>query len=317
MKQSVFSKEHKHIIVNYHYVENPRKDFPGIHPCSVDEFERQIRFLSRHWRIGSVHDVFKAAHGGANEKFCAITFDDGLKDQYTEALPVLEKYRVPAAFFIITGTLQGLIPLTHKIHLLLSALPADELVDRANEFLKKHNPDDLERFVIPKDRRLTLERKLRDDIPTANFKEAVNMIPADTADAMLEDMMKQQKSVARDVSDLLFMTGDEISDLERRGHEIGSHGHTHRALDYLSESELTEEVSGSHAILTDLLGHAPSVFSYPHGGAGEAFSRAVGKAGYSYALGTEERAVAPDANPYFIPRFDTVTVKTFLDESIV
>ena len=108
-----------------------------------------------------------------------------------------------------------------------------------------------------------------------------------------------------------------MNDLAQWGHEIGSHAHSHRALDNLSQSDVEEEVNGSHVILADVLGNAPAVFSYPHGGSSAAVQRALADAGYLYAMGTEERAVAPDDDPFFIPRFDTVTLKVFLDASII
>ena len=123
-----FSLNDKHIIVMYHYVEDPRPNRGGIFPCSVEEFERQIAFLSGQYRIASVLDAYRAAQSESSERLCAITFDDGLKDQYVYARPILEKYNAPASFFIITGTLEGSMPFTHKMHTALSRVSADELV---------------------------------------------------------------------------------------------------------------------------------------------------------------------------------------------
>jgi len=135
-----FSLSQKHVIVNYHYVEDPREDFSGIHPCSVEEFERQVAFLSEHFRIGSIEDVFMAAQSKSAERICALTFDDGLKDQCIYAVPILKKYKASATFFIITGTLEGAVPATHKVHVLLSQYKSDELVDRGNEFFRARVP---------------------------------------------------------------------------------------------------------------------------------------------------------------------------------
>src|SRR3989344_6899340 len=96
-----FSLSDKQIIVNYHYVEDPRSDAAGLHPCPVDEFERQVAFLSNNFRIVSIPEIFEAAQRDSPDRLCAITFDDGLKDQFTHAVPILKKHQAPATFFII------------------------------------------------------------------------------------------------------------------------------------------------------------------------------------------------------------------------
>jgi len=87
-----FSLDDKHIVVMYHYIENPSKERSGIHPCPVAEFERQVKFLSENYNIVSLKELFKAIKSGSDEKFCTLTFDDGLKDQYQNAVPILKKY---------------------------------------------------------------------------------------------------------------------------------------------------------------------------------------------------------------------------------
>ena len=154
-----FSHEDRHIIVNYHYVEDPRADFAGIHPCAVKEFERQIAFLSRRYTLVTVPEAAKAAAKGSDENLCALTFDDGLQDQLEHALPILKKYRAPATFFIITSTLSGEIPAAHKLHLLLSKVSAEELIDSFNDFIRARYPKHTEPLRIPKDRRIT-KRKI-------------------------------------------------------------------------------------------------------------------------------------------------------------
>src|SRR3989344_9612435 len=147
----------KHIIVNYHYVENPRENFSGIHPCSIEKFEQQVAWLSEQFVITTVEKIYEVAQQKLSQKYCAITFDDGLKDQYDNAVPILKKYRATATFFPITATFEGFVPSTHKIHVLLSRCSANELVEKSNIFFKTK---DLAQYTIPQDRRITHERKL-------------------------------------------------------------------------------------------------------------------------------------------------------------
>jgi len=175
----LLKKTDAHIIVNYHYVEDPREDFSGIYPCPVKKFKKQIEFFSEHFTVVSIPEVYAAAQKKSSKKFCALTFDDGLKDQYENAVPILKKYGATAIFFPITGTLEGVLPSTHKIHILLSRFSPDELIDSCNIFFETHYPKQKDQYKIPKDIRITTKRKLRDDIKTANFKETMNILPND------------------------------------------------------------------------------------------------------------------------------------------
>lgn len=87
---------------------------------------RQIEFLSEHFRLTSVPEVFTAAQNKSTERLCAITFDDGLRDQYIHAVPILRKHRATATFFIITGTFAGFVPIYSEMIKCESYIPVVE-----------------------------------------------------------------------------------------------------------------------------------------------------------------------------------------------
>lgn len=78
-----------------------------------------------------------------------------------------------------------------------------------------------------------------------------------------------------------FLRSDEIVELVRRGHVIGSHSHTHPTyMARLSRAELELEWSTSRNILGELLGAAPSTASVPGGMSSRAVVEAAARAGY-------------------------------------
>lgn len=82
----------------YHRV-SPVKDDMYHLTVSPYNFEEQIRYLKEQVPILRFEeDWTKPGQDGV-----AITFDDGYADNYEYALPILEKYRVPATIFISTG----------------------------------------------------------------------------------------------------------------------------------------------------------------------------------------------------------------------
>lgn len=86
-----------------------------------------------------------------------------------------------------------------------------------------------------------------------------------------------------------FMNWEDIKDLDRRGHEIGSHTVTHPAdLKKLYDEELFVEVQNSKDMLEMVLGHTVKKFCYPRGRLDERVEHTVNQAGYVHARVTGE-----------------------------
>jgi peptidoglycan/xylan/chitin deacetylase (PgdA/CDA1 family)/glycosyltransferase involved in cell wall biosynthesis len=93
-----------------HRVENSaRPDALGSRPLTATEFDRQLRHLVRFWHVVSLEEAVRALESGAPlpTNTVVITFDDGYRDNYTVALPLLEKYKLPATIFVVSGALDG------------------------------------------------------------------------------------------------------------------------------------------------------------------------------------------------------------------
>lgn len=71
-----------------------------------EDFDKQMAFLSRNFEIITVTEFLeRAARGGLVGDEVSVTFDDGFRDNYIYALPVLEKYGVKATFFLATAAI--------------------------------------------------------------------------------------------------------------------------------------------------------------------------------------------------------------------
>ena len=75
----------------------------------------------------------------------------------------------------------------------------------------------------------------------------------------------------------------DLPGLEAAGVEIGAHSHTHRQLDLLPAREVASELSASHDLLAQALGHRIRSFAYPHGYWRSRVRRLVGAAGFDSA----------------------------------
>lgn len=291
------------IIANYHYVENPADDRKGIWPCSVAEFERQIKYLSDNFRIVSVEEIYLAAQNNSSEKLAAITFDDGLKDQYLNALPILRKYKATATFFPITGTLDGkYIPATHKIHLSLSHFEIKNLIEDFNKVFPQ--------YLIPTDgSRINKERRLFEEPNFANFKETMLLMPVSLKNNFLESV---KLPVEAESAKELFLSEEELKDLDSQGFSIGCHSHLHDVFLGDDKEAMRQDIRTSKEVLHGILGKFPSIFSYPNGRYNDAVIEILKDEGFKYALSIEVREVSKGDNQYAIPRLDTNDIKKMM-----
>jgi len=91
---------------------------------SPREFERQIAYLSKQYHAVTLTHIADFLEGKKSllPRSVAVTFDDGYRNFLTDALPVLEKYHVPATLFVCAGTMDA-----HEVGNTLPVLSSDEL----------------------------------------------------------------------------------------------------------------------------------------------------------------------------------------------
>ena len=65
-------------------------------------FDRQIKYIKENYTVLRGEEEW---HTVGNKPAAVITFDDGYEDSYTNALPILEKYDVPATVFVCSGNI--------------------------------------------------------------------------------------------------------------------------------------------------------------------------------------------------------------------
>jgi peptidoglycan/xylan/chitin deacetylase (PgdA/CDA1 family) len=82
------------VILLYHRIggDGSRPNIPA------GAFESQLGSLLRHDRIPSLDDALADRRGGV-----VISIDDGYRDLYDHALPLLARYQVPAVLYLATG----------------------------------------------------------------------------------------------------------------------------------------------------------------------------------------------------------------------
>lgn len=83
----------------------PAKDSWSLEPVSPREFEKEMEYFSRNYELLSLDQLAEYMRQGKTlpGKAMVMTFDDGYKDNYPYAYPVLKKYHILATVFLTAG----------------------------------------------------------------------------------------------------------------------------------------------------------------------------------------------------------------------
>jgi len=84
-------------ILMYHRIANDKTKL-----CVTPEmFEKHLQYLKQNYNVINFWELYKNPNE-INDNSVIITFDDGYLDNYTNALPLLKKYNLPATVFLVT-----------------------------------------------------------------------------------------------------------------------------------------------------------------------------------------------------------------------
>lgn len=92
------------MVLNYHKIADEHKSLS----VTLDDFEQQMKWLKEYgFTCITPEQLYDFVANGAElpEKPVLITFDDGYKDNYTNAYPIMKKYGMKGTIFVVTGFL--------------------------------------------------------------------------------------------------------------------------------------------------------------------------------------------------------------------
>lgn len=94
-----------------------------------------------------------------------------------------------------------------------------------------------------------------------------------------------------------FVSAEQVAELRRAGHDIGSHSVTHASLNKGGERQIMSELVDSKTAL------GATAIAYPKGDWDETTKRLTRQAGYTMAFTTDTGYIAPEASAMELPRF--------------
>jgi len=101
------------VVLGYHGVAESRfRDDLSLLQISPSRFRAQIELLLvAGFRFVTMAELAQQADGGVPEPgLAAVTFDDGMRNNRTVAMPILDEYGIPATVYVTIGFIGGTSP---------------------------------------------------------------------------------------------------------------------------------------------------------------------------------------------------------------
>lgn len=219
---------------------------------SAADFDAHVRILAEFANVVAPADLTALASGVAKPRargpVVAITLDDGYRDNFENAFPILREHGVPAGFFVVTGLIDGRCS---------SWWEELRWIVRNTQCRQVPAGEWLPAAVVFDDRNRALRA----------LEHVYKSLPGELGEAFLDALGEaagtgRKPALARDGT---WMTWDMLREMRAAGMTIGGHTDTHPVMGRLSAERQEQEVATCAARLEDELGAPMELFSYPIG----------------------------------------------------
>lgn len=187
---------------------------------SKDSFEDDINFLKKHFTSIPISDIDLKIKTPSFH----ITFDDGLSDVMTEAVPFLLENKIHATFFVNSDFIDNKkMFYRHKISILIEALQDNNLLKKTADFLSFESSK-----VLLYVKNMGYENDKHIDSIAANISIDFN------------SYLKKNKP---------YLSTEQVLKLIEMGFTIGNHGRSHPNFNEIKEADQKQEVISSSSFL--------------------------------------------------------------------
>lgn len=267
----------------------PQADPLRIGEPTAEEFDGFMAYLARNYPVLPLREaVTMLRRGQLPRRACCITFDDGYADNLNIALPILEKYRLPATVFVATGYLNGGRMFNDAV-IDSIALSSSGMLDLREIGLGKHELatlNDRRAAIAAILEQLKYRPPVQRDANTKRLIEIANCGPLPT------DIM---------------MTDEQVKELSDRGVDIGGHTVGHPILTSIDDELARQEIAQGKQRLEAITGKPVLTFAYPNGRPHRDYTARhvamVRELGFVLAVSTANGAGGPDSDIFQLPRF--------------
>lgn len=234
------SKKNRAVVLMYHrIIDDALLLNPHVVSASVEAFEQQMQYLSKHYHVVSAEEFAKMTT--IPPKTVVITFDDGYADNYTNAFPILKKYALPAIIFLTTGNMDAK-QLFWWDQVAYAVYSASE-----------------EKLSIPQLGEIPLDNK---ETAVSQICEYLKTISNKDKEAIIAHLVKD---LPRLDAESLFLTWEMVREMQTSRITFGAHTLHHPILTRVSDEAAIHEITESKRRIEEATHTPVTMFAYPNG----------------------------------------------------
>jgi peptidoglycan/xylan/chitin deacetylase (PgdA/CDA1 family) len=280
------------VVLTYHDIceNNDISSWLRVKKSSFELQLSQLREIGNFIRPSDLYHKETLSRHGLN---FLITFDDGFIKQYKLALPILEKFQIPALFFISTENVQ-----TGDLFWFDRIITPIQVKRITSLELRLVGLRDYQFSMSEGDERWNDIQVLLEDIKakgncTHPDVQKVLRFFDDTFGDIIKKITHQYRPLKED--DICKMQASDLC-------YLGSHSHRHEILPYLDDKDIKNNLVRSKEFLENLLRQPITHFSYPNGNTNNRVTALCRESGYEYCYTATSGLVKSNTNLMEIPR---------------
>jgi len=258
------------LIVTYHRFSVRGEDGK----TSAETFAEQLRYLTGRYNVVPLAQIAESINRREPPPgLAAITIDDGYRDAYEIAYPLLRRYGAPATLFVPADFIDRRVWLwPDKTRFLTGQAVSQQFTAIVNEHMLQ----------------IELNGAASRRQASNRINSALKQLPDEAKEEMIERFaralgLETPKSPPAEFGPIAW---DEAREMQANGIEIGSHTMTHPVLTRIGDERLRQELHQSRSRLEEVLRRRVEQFCYPNGDYDERVQREVARAGYRIAVTT-------------------------------
>ncbi len=284
------------LILGYHRVvadlerERDRSIPAGL--ISAHTFQRQLCAASRAgYEFASMSEAVEVLtrKRTAKKDLCVVTFDDGYRDVYRFAFPLLRSKGIPAIFYLPAALIGTTRRLDHD--------RLFHLVSLAGRAGFKPKVDEL---PAPAATLLRLAAEGERRVPAA-LDDGISQAPSQALRAAI-DALANRLGVPAEPEWGDLIDWDEARRMAAAGYELGAHTLEHVVLTLEGPARIEREMRGSKERIERQIGSPVRHFSYCNGWYSDRLIRCVSRLGFESAVTTEDYPNRVGDSPFALKR---------------
>lgn len=275
------------LILMYHRFSNDG----ALNCISGDEFDAHLTYLKANSNVIPLGEALEGDSAELPPNAAVITIDDGYRDSYDVAFPLLQKHGFPATLYVITDFLN------RKVWLWTDLMRYAFRNTKAEECSIK-----IEGKLLTL-KATTPEQK---NDSAGQINEYLKRLPEEEKWDKINGIAQQLgvELPACPTEEFDAITWEQAREMEHGGVGIECHTKTHPILTKIDAARLAVEISDSRTEIESRLDKKVIHFCYPNGAYDETIAAATREAGYQSAVTTNYGFCGPETDVFQLKRID-------------